>query len=615
MKKLIKSALAVLLSAVLLISAVPITASAAGGLTLNVNASGFGATVHYDSDELEANDNFVTVEVDVNCDRDLLNTEWTLTYDGDLLEYSDSYNMKNGRLGIMPNTPGAMINTNLTSVEYGIKGTYSDLGLAPLSDDGDPVALIVVTFKALGKGVANVDIDFSSLKVSRLGEDGLADENEDFIVFSDGELRADADIDVENNISLGKAWDDSAEPFEGLHITAESNYFATGEAFCTNLEQDENGDSFVTVKYLLNAPGLYLVNCEINALAYDPEVLEWDADYNRTAGGALNFFPVVVEQGLGSGTVNMPDGAGRIVGNFSSVDPAAYAYGENGEPVTVVQARFRVLDADAGDTTIGCNVRSLSFCDEDIEQPYAQYPVIYRDTVSESYIGSADPFTVIDYTEAEPVQETTVVPTVEPTEPATEAEPTEPATEPMDETIAPFTEPATEAEPTEPATVAEPTEPATEAEPTEPVTIAEPTIEPTEDSTMDPEPFESVIVAGYPAELFGTTWDPENTNNKMGWYGGYYGYAASYYTSARENISLKVVVNGLDWYGDEYGNNINFDVTAPSYFYVYFDPETGGVEVQGDYVRVRTDFDYSEVYAVGNGEGDTTSSQGNRNVR
>ena len=74
--------------------------------------------------------------------------------------------------------------------------------------------------------------------------------------------------------------------------------------------------------------------------------------------------------------------------------------------------------------------------------------------------------------------------------------------------------------------------------------------------------------------------------------------------AAMEDVQLKAVVNGSDWYGDATGNNVTFNVTEPSEFTVTFDPATGVVTVTGDCVEFKSELEYDCVYTVGNGEGD-----------
>ena len=108
------------------------------------------------------------------------------------------------------------------------------------------------------------------------------------------------------------------------------------------------------------------------------------------------------------------------------------------------------------------------------------------------------------------------------------------------------------------------------------------------------------IVAGNNPEIFGTPWDETNEANKMT-KGADGKYSKTYtVTDAVKDIQLKVVTDGT-WYGDATGNNVTFDMTAAGEFTVVFDPATKEVSVTGDNVKFPTDFDYTDVYAVGNG--------------
>ena len=109
------------------------------------------------------------------------------------------------------------------------------------------------------------------------------------------------------------------------------------------------------------------------------------------------------------------------------------------------------------------------------------------------------------------------------------------------------------------------------------------------------------IVAGNNAEIFGTSWDATNEANKMT-KGADGKYSKTYTASdATADVQLKVVENGTTWHGDASGNNVTFDLTAAGDFTVAIDPSTKEITVTGDNVKFPTDFDYTDVYAVGNG--------------
>ncbi len=113
---------------------------------------------------------------------------------------------------------------------------------------------------------------------------------------------------------------------------------------------------------------------------------------------------------------------------------------------------------------------------------------------------------------------------------------------------------------------------------------------------------DTYIVAGSEPEIFGTGWDGSNQANQMvkgddGKYSKEYTVAQAY-----DNVQLKVVKNGEDWFGVN-GNNVEFKLTGAGTFTVVFDPDQNVVSVAGDIVSTVNELLYETVYAVGNGEG------------
>jgi hypothetical protein len=116
-----------------------------------------------------------------------------------------------------------------------------------------------------------------------------------------------------------------------------------------------------------------------------------------------------------------------------------------------------------------------------------------------------------------------------------------------------------------------------------------------------PKP-DTYVVAGNLAAIFGTAWDATNEYNKMtknadGTYSMSYTVEQAY-----SGVQLKVVKNGSEWYGDANGNNVTFNLTGAGEFTVTYNPTTNEVTVTGDNVQSVT-FEYTDVYAVGNGSG------------
>ena len=116
--------------------------------------------------------------------------------------------------------------------------------------------------------------------------------------------------------------------------------------------------------------------------------------------------------------------------------------------------------------------------------------------------------------------------------------------------------------------------------------------------------YDTFVVAGTPADIFGTAWDATNEANLMT--ANEDGTYTKEYTvdKAFDVVQLKAVKNGSEWYGDETGNNVTFALTGAGTFTVTAAPAEEGyaVSVSGDNVG-EVKFEVGTVFAVGNGEG------------
>ncbi len=117
------------------------------------------------------------------------------------------------------------------------------------------------------------------------------------------------------------------------------------------------------------------------------------------------------------------------------------------------------------------------------------------------------------------------------------------------------------------------------------------------------EQADTYVVAGSPADIFGTAWDSASADNAMTKNADGKFEKKYTVTKAFEDVQLKVVKNGAEWIGDSTGSNITFDLTGAGDFTVTIDPETNEIAVTGDIVEFKTEFVYDTVFAVGNGEG------------
>lgn len=177
----------------------------------------------------------------------------------------------------------------------------------------------------------------------------------------------------------------AAENEPQLTVYFKSNFFpeVTNTYYDLSEFEDENGDVFITMECKMCAMNKYLINLDVDELTWNPDVLEFKESYNMSGTGRraiLNLFPFAVSQGRGAGMLNTfgDDNGGRIVGNYTNVSPAAYAYEEDGSAITVVKAVFKVLDKNAGETTISCIMDTLSLDDDTDPEPRSKYVPVDR---------------------------------------------------------------------------------------------------------------------------------------------------------------------------------------------------------------------------------------------
>ena len=113
---------------------------------------------------------------------------------------------------------------------------------------------------------------------------------------------------------------------------------------------------------------------------------------------------------------------------------------------------------------------------------------------------------------------------------------------------------------------------------------------------------EDVYIVAGSEELCGTVWDGTDHNNKMT-DNGDGTYSKTFTNVAVMNgYQFKVAKNGEEWYGDEAGNNITFNVTTACDVTITFNTTTFKSTVTGTGVQAYV-FNVEKVVAVGNGVG------------
>lgn len=144
-------------------------------LTVNATSNFFPeASAMYDASTKE-----VTVTYKFKSSKDVLNAQWTLTYDSDVLTLCD----KNTDESIVPNFIGG-VNIN-TGLKNRIKFNASNLKLYKFSDDDSVFATVVFDLKDTAKTPATttVDLTVEALTVSELNpETGMTDVSKEIVL-------------------------------------------------------------------------------------------------------------------------------------------------------------------------------------------------------------------------------------------------------------------------------------------------------------------------------------------------------------------------------------------------------------------------------------------------
>lgn len=115
------------------------------------------------------------------------------------------------------------------------------------------------------------------------------------------------------------------------------------------------------------------------------------------------------------------------------------------------------------------------------------------------------------------------------------------------------------------------------------------------------------IVTGSDAALFGAAWDNADTDNAMEpLYENGTVYKKTYTVNRSfSDIQLRVFdPETNEWYGDETGNNLSFEITEPGAFTVYYSKVSHTVKVSGDNVNdwSCTDWWWDPFFVYGNGD-------------
>ena len=209
-----KKALSLLLALMLIVTSlsVALVTVAAAGEDGNASVVKVTATSNvfpeseasFTQDQLDAQNNKVTVTYFIQSKLDMINADWKLTYDGTVLKCDEADNPN-----VMPRANGAFINFHPKSEEYGIKGNCTSLNAYDLEDEsGDRTAFVTVTFTVIGTGDTTVNLNVSDMLV-------VDDAKQETQLVNDSVLNSEVtDYTAQSEVYAGPYDDDYVAPTE-----------------------------------------------------------------------------------------------------------------------------------------------------------------------------------------------------------------------------------------------------------------------------------------------------------------------------------------------------------------------------------------------------------------
>ena len=614
-----KKALSIMLSLMLVVSAfsmavIPASAAAADNsvsanadtevapvgddvLTVKATSNLFPETTYtFTQDELAANNNKVTITYFINSAKDMLNSQWALTYDEDqtgLLTANQADNLAENEdeeiiSTVMPKAPDAVINFETSDATPTIRGNCTKLGLYKLSKKGDYVPFVSVTFTANGTGNATVNLDVEEMAVSKLqpGKTQTQDEDEEQLITNstvNDEVTFDysTGTDVYSGAEKKDTYTEPEQPTTVEETTVEETTEAPTTVEPTTIEEttveettvEETTVEETTIEETTAAPEDVTtaapvgdkLNVKVTSNLFGETTKSYDAStkqitvvYEMNMPGyafvnsdvTCTYDPAIFTYASSNKDEELCPVAGNlfvctpptfpvfgeegiITGNFSEVNNKLKAYNTDGTPVTFFKVVLDVNEGASGDTTVDLNLKNLRVCPED-KLPENDSELILKKSTLQVPEDYLEKMGLNDYSTA-----------------GEEEEPTE--------------------------------------EPTEPVT--------------EPAPADHIYSVAGSVDALGN-WDATNVSTEMT-KGDDGKYTFTTPMDAQDGVMFKVVEDH-SWdvaYGDKNGNNVVFNVEAPCDVTITFDPETKEITVSGDSVKPITDLEVEAMRAVGNGDG------------
>ena len=220
---------AFMLSVLMMISlcAVGVTASAATDDGDSVAAQGVNVTVKSNffpefTKSFDADTDTLTVSYYIQCEKDMLNSQWALTYDPTVLRFNPSKNIldDDDAVCFMPQATDCVSNYNVPDHPEMILGNCTKLSLYKLSTKtGGRVPFVTATFDVIGSGDTTVNLDLEVMQIAKVdSKTHLVDDDTEEDVADNSEIFETSVPIVRESYVYAGEYSDDPYPVEGTTI-------------------------------------------------------------------------------------------------------------------------------------------------------------------------------------------------------------------------------------------------------------------------------------------------------------------------------------------------------------------------------------------------------------
>ena len=209
-----KKVMSVFLTLMLVISSVLVSgigvyaADPSERLTVNATSNYFPQN----SVTVAEGEEYVTVTYFINSSKNVLDLQWTLSYDPACLEFQNSVNMNEAGddLNLMPLVDDLVWNN---SNKGRIAGNASKLKLYSFADKGF-VPFVTATFNVVGSGETTVNLNVECLTLSLVGSDFVTDPSQEEVIVNNGVINTTATVPKR----ITAVYDELYNPYAYLNV-------------------------------------------------------------------------------------------------------------------------------------------------------------------------------------------------------------------------------------------------------------------------------------------------------------------------------------------------------------------------------------------------------------